>query len=57
MGCDHSIFGNVEEVVEEMLVPCWSMRGREAAQAACQQVHVKESYLGPGIEGWCETQG
>ena len=57
MSCDHSIFGGVEEVVEEMLVPCWSMSGREAAQAARQQVHVKESYLGPGVEGWCETKG
>ena len=57
MCCDHAIFGDVEEVVEEMLVPSRSMSGREAAQTASQQVHVQESDLGPGIEGWCETKG
>lgn len=57
MGGDHPVFGDVEEMVQEVLVPYWSMSGRETAEAASEQVHVKECYLGPGIEGWCETKG
>ena len=57
MGSDHPVFGDVEEMVQEVLVPYWSMSRRETSEAAGEQVHVKESYLGPGIEGWCETKG
>ena len=57
MGGDHPVFSDVEEMVQEVLVPYWSMSRRETTEAAGEQVHVKESYLGPGIEGWCETKG
>lgn len=57
VGRDHAVFGNVEEMVEQMLVPYRGMSGGETAYTASEQVHVKESYLGPGIEGRRESKG
>ncbi len=57
MGGDHAVFGDVEKVIEEMLVPSRSVSWWKAAYAAREQVHMKEGYLGPGIEGWSETKG
>lgn len=53
---DHPVFGDEEEVVEEMLVPDRSVGGWETAQAAREQVHVEEGYLGPGVERRCESE-
>ncbi len=55
MGGDHAVFGDVEEVVEEMLMPDWGVGGGETAQAAGEQVHVKEGHLGPGVKSRRET--
>lgn len=57
MGGDHPVFRDVEEVVEKMLVPSRSVSWREAAQTASKEVHVKKSYLGPGIESRRKTKG
>ena len=54
---DHTVFGDVEEVVEEMLLPGWGVGGLEAPETAIQEVHVQEGYLGPGCEGWGEAEG
>lgn len=51
VGDDHAVFGDVEELVEEVLVPYYCAGRREAAEPAGKQVHVEEGYLGPGIEG------
>ena len=48
----HAVFGYVEEVVEEVLVPGWGVGGGEGAQAYGQEIHVQEGYLGPGVECW-----
>ena len=54
---DHTVFGDVEEVVEEMLLPGWGVGGLETPETAIQEVHVQEGYLGPGCEGWGEAEG
>ena len=56
VGDDHAFFGDVEEVVEEMLVPDWGVGGGETAEAAGEEVHVEEGDLGPVIEGWGEAE-
>ena len=56
MGDDHTVFGDVEEVVEEMLLPGWGVGGWEAAETAIEEVHVEEGYLGPGCKGWGEAE-
>lgn len=48
---DHVVFGDVEEVVEEVLVPGGGVRGGKTAQAHGEEVHVEEGDLGPGVEG------
>ena len=47
----HAVFGDVEEVVEQVLVPGGGVRGGEHAEAAGEEVHVQEGDLGPGVEG------
>ena len=47
----HAVFGQVEEVVGEVLVPGRGILPRKAAEAHGQKVHVQESDLGPGVEG------
>ena len=47
----HAVFGHVEEVVEELLVPDWGVGWGKAAHADCEEVHVQHGDLGPGIEG------
>lgn len=54
---DHAVFGGVEEVVQEVLVPGWGVGGGETPDADCEEVHVQEGYLGPGVEGWGEVKG
>ena len=54
---DHAVLGDVEEVVEKVLVPDGGIGGGEAAQAAGEEVHVEVGDLGPGVEGWGETEG
>lgn len=54
---DHAVFGEVEEVVEEMLLPGGGVSGEEASETAVEEIHVQEGYLGPGCEGWGETEG
>ena len=56
MRCYHAVFGYVEEVVQEVLVPCWCMGGGEGAQARGEEIHVQEGYLGPGVEGGREAE-
>lgn len=53
---DHAVLGDVEEVVEEVLVPDRGAGGGEAAEPAGEQVHVQEGDLGPGVEGWGESK-
>ena len=50
MRCYHAVFGDVEEVVQEVLVPGLGVRGGEHAQADGEEVHVKKGDLGPGVE-------
>ena len=57
MNDDHAVFSEVEEVIEEMLLPGWGMGGLEAAETAVEEVHVEESYLGPGCKSWSEAEG
>ena len=54
---DHAVFGNVEEVVEEVLLPGGGVGGEEAAETAVEEVQVQEGYLGPGCESWGEAEG
>ena len=54
---DHAVFGYVEEVVEEVLLPGGGVGGEEAPETAVEEVHVQEGYLGPGCEGWDEAEG
>ena len=56
MCCHHAVFGDVEEVVQKVLVPRWCMGGREGAQARGEEIHVQEGYLGPGVEGGREAK-
>ena len=51
-----AIFGGVEEVVKEMLVPRRGVGGWKGAQPDSKDVHVQERYLRPGAEGWCEAK-
>lgn len=51
MVAHHAVFGGVEEVVEEVLVPCLRRGGGEGSKANVQDVHVQEGDLGPGCEG------
>ena len=37
---DHAVFGEVGEVVNEVLVPGGGVVGRKAAEADCEEVHV-----------------
>lgn len=53
----HAVFGDVEEVVEEVLVPGGGVGSGEAADADGEEVHVQEGYLGPGVKGWGEAEG
>lgn len=52
----HALFGEVGEVVDEVLVPGGREVRGEAAQADGQEPHVEEGDLGPGIEGWREAE-
>lgn len=54
---DHAVFGDVEEVVEEVLVPGGGVGGGEAADADGEEVHVQEGYLSPSVEGRGKAQG
>ena len=54
---DHAVLGDVEEVVEQVLMPDGGVGGGEAAQAAGEEVHVEVGDLGPGVEGRGETEG
>lgn len=56
MFAHHAVFGGVEEVVEQMLVPGWGGGGREGAQAYGEDIHVEECYLGPIVEGGGEAE-
>lgn len=47
----HAVFGVVEEVVEEVLVPDWGLRGGEASDSDGEDVHVQEGDLRPCVEG------
>ena len=38
-------------------MPDGGVGGGEAAQAAGEEVHVEVGDLGPGVEGWGETEG
>lgn len=40
MRCHHFVFGDVEEVVEEVLVPGWGVGGGELSEADGEEVHV-----------------
>ena len=51
-----AVFGGVEEVVEEVLVPGGGVGGGEGPQAHGEDVHVEEGYLRPGAEGWGEAE-
>ena len=51
----HAVFGIVEEMVEQVLMPGWGMRGGEEAEAHGKHVHIYEGDLGPGVEGWGES--
>lgn len=44
-------------MVDEVLVPGPGVRGREAAEADGEEVHVQKGDLGPGFEGWGELEG
>ncbi len=54
---EHAVFGGVEEMVEQVLVPGGGVSGGEAAHTDGEEVHVEERYLGPGVEGWGEAEG
>ena len=56
MNDDHAVFSEVEEMIEEMLLPSWGVGGLEAAETAVEEVHVEESYLGPGCKSWGEAK-
>lgn len=52
----HALFGVVEEVIQQMLVPGRSMGWRETSDADGEEVHVKEGNLCPGAEGRGQTE-
>lgn len=52
----HAVFGGVEEVVQEMLMPRGSVGGREGPHADCENVHVQKGDLSPDVEGRAEVK-
>ena len=47
-----TVFSEVEEVVEEMLMPRRGVGGWKSAKPDSKDVHMQERYLSPGAEGW-----
>lgn len=47
-----SVFGRVEAVVYEMLVPDGRVGGGQHSEPDRQHVHVQEGYVGPVVECW-----
>lgn len=43
-------------MVQKVLMPSRGMGRRKGTDANSEKVHVEESYLSPGIEGWSETK-
>lgn len=56
MFAHQSVFSRIEEVIEEMLVPGRGVSGGEGAEPDGEDIHMEESYLSPGAEGWGEPK-
>lgn len=52
---DHAVFGCVEEMVHQVLVPDRGVCGGKGADTHGEEIHVEESDLRPGVEGWGEA--
>jgi len=51
----HAILCVVEEMIQEMLLPC--LGGvRETPDACCDEVHMEHGHLGPSTERGLESQ-
>lgn len=56
MQADHAVFGCIEEMVQQVLMPDWGVSGGESADAHSEEIHVEKSDLGPGVEGRGEAK-
>ena len=52
----HAVLCGVEEVVEEILMPMVGVGYGEETQTRCEEIHVGESHLSPGVERWFEFE-